>query len=244
MTILAVEGLTKRYGSQLVNDDVTFSLQAATVLGVVGPNGAGKSTLLDLISGAVPADRGVVRLAGEDVSGAAASGRCRLGIGRTYQIPRPFSGLTVFENVLVAADAGAGLRGRHAAAAAVDALRRSGLLGTANQRAGALPLLDRKRLELARALATSPRLLLLDEIGGGLTDPELHVLIELIRTLRDERITVIWIEHIVHALLRVVDRLLCLAYGRILADGPPREVLASKAVRDVYLGEDFPEAEL
>jgi branched-chain amino acid transport system ATP-binding protein len=239
VTILAVEGLTKRYGSQVVNDDVTFSLEAETVLGIVGPNGAGKSTLLNLVSGVVRPDRGVVRFAGDDVSRAPASTRARLGIGRTYQIPRPFGGLTVFENVLVAASAGAGLRGRPAQEAAAGALARAGLVAKANRKAGALLLLDRKRLELARALATSPKLLLLDEIGGGLTEPELHVLVELIQTLRSEQITVIWIEHIVHALLRVVDRLLCLTYGRVLADGRPREVLASKAVRDVYLGEDF-----
>lgn len=239
--LLQVEGLGKRFGSVVVNDDLSFDLHADAALGVVGPNGAGKSTMLNLLSGTVPADQGVVRFAGRDLTGVSADERCRRGIGRTYQIPRPFGGLTVFENVLAAATAGAGLRGSAAHTAAVAALSRTGLLDRANQHASALMLLDRKRLEVARALATAPRLILLDEVGGGLTEPELVVLVELVKDLRTEGVAVIWIEHIVHALLQVVDRLLCLSYGKVLAIGAPAEVMASQEVRNVYLGEAFPD---
>ena len=239
--LLEVEGLGKRFGSLIVNDDISFDLGADEALGVVGPNGAGKSTMLNLLSGTVQADHGVVRFAGRDLAGVPASERCREGLGRTYQVPRPFGGLSVFENVLAAASAGAGLRGSVAHTAAVGALTRAGLLDRANQQAATLMLLDRKRLEVARALATSPRLILLDEVGGGLTEPELVVLIELVKDLRAGGVAVIWIEHIVHALLQVVDQLLCLSYGRVLAYGEPAEVMASKEVRNVYLGESFPD---
>jgi len=237
--LLEVDGLGKRFGSLVVTDDVSFTLDADAALGVVGPNGAGKSTMLNLLSGTVPADRGNVRFQGQDVTALPASERCRLGIGRTYQIPRPFVGMSVFENVLVAATAGAGLRSHAAHTAAVRALDRAGISRVANERAGNLLLLDRKRLELARALATGPRLVLLDEIGGGLTDAELKILVATVQQLRSEGIAVIWIEHIVHALLQVVDRLLCLTYGRVLVYGTPAEVMSSKAVQDVYLGTEL-----
>ncbi|RSM40843.1 ABC transporter ATP-binding protein [Actinoplanes sp. ATCC 53533] len=237
--LLEVDGLGKRFGSLVVTDDVSFTLDADAALGVVGPNGAGKSTMLNLLSGTVPADRGNVHFQGQDVTALPASERCRLGIGRTYQIPRPFVGMSVFENVLVAATAGAGLRSHAAHAAAVRALDRAGISRVANERAGNLLLLDRKRLELARALATGPRLVLLDEIGGGLTDAELKILVATVQQLRSEGIAVIWIEHIVHALLQVVDRLLCLTYGRVLVYGTPAEVMSSKAVQDVYLGTEL-----
>ncbi len=237
--LLEVDGLGKRFGSLVVTDDISFTLDADAALGVVGPNGAGKSTMLNLLSGTVPADRGNLRFQGRDVTTLPASERCRLGIGRTFQIPCPFGDMSVFENVLVAANAGAGLRGHAAHTAAVRALDRAGIGRVANERAGTLLLLDRKRLELARALATGPRLVLLDEIGGGLTEAELKVLVATIQQLRSEGIAVIWIEHIVHALLQVVDRLLCLTYGRVLAYGAPAEVMSSKAVQDVYLGTEL-----
>jgi branched-chain amino acid transport system ATP-binding protein len=179
-----------------------------------------------------------VRFAGGDVTALRADRRCRAGIGRTAQVPRPYSGMTVFENVLVGAVFGAGSGSREKAALdpALAALDRVGLIDRANVVAGSLALLDRKRLELARALATQPRLLLLDEIAGGLTEAEVGQLVDTIRAIRAQGVAVIWIEHIVHALLAVVDRLVAMSFGRVIAEGEPREVMASRAVQDVYLG--------
>jgi branched-chain amino acid transport system ATP-binding protein len=187
-------------------------------------------------------DSGRVLFDGVDISALRPSQRCRAGIGRSYQIPHPFAGMTVFENVLVGATFGAGVGEAAATPHAFEVLERTGLLAKANWLAGALPLLDRKRLELARALATRPRLLLLDEIGGGLTEHEVHALIETIRAIRAEGVTIVWIEHIVHALLAVVDRLVALNFGRLLVDGEPHAVMADPAVREIYLGIDLDEA--
>jgi branched-chain amino acid transport system ATP-binding protein len=240
--VVEVANAAKWFGSLVVIDDLSFRLEAGEALGVVGPNGAGKTTLLNLVAGDLRPNRGRIHLGGRDVTRLAAHARCRLGIGRTAQVPRPFTGLTVFENVLVGATFGVG-RGRARDGAgrdelAVDALARTGLLAKANMTAGALTLLDRKRLELARALATRPTILLLDEIAGGLTEAEVLELVATIRELRSGGLSIIWIEHIVHALLSVVDRILAMDYGRKLIEGDPHEVMASKEVRDVYLGTD------
>jgi branched-chain amino acid transport system ATP-binding protein len=234
--LLEVTGVGKRFGKLTVLHDVSFSLAPGEALGVVGPNGAGKSTLLNVVAGVLPADGGRVVLDGEDVTRTGAAARCRSGIGRSYQVPRPFGGMTVFENALVAASFGAGLRGRAAADAAYAALVTAGLDGQADTTAGTLRLLDRKRLELARALATNPRLVLLDEIAGGLTEAEVPALVETVRQLGREGVAVVWIEHVVHALVAVVTRLMCLTYGEVLAVGDPHEVLADPQVVEVYLG--------
>lgn len=234
--VLDVRGLTRAFGGLTVVDDVSFAVPAGRALGVVGPNGAGKTTLLTLLDGGLTPGSGRVELAGRDVTRVSAARRCRLGIGRTYQTPRPFVGMTVFENVLVGAVHGAGLRTSQAHDAAGDALVRTGLADRANTPAADLRLLDRKRLELARALACRPRLLLLDEIAGGLTDAELPELIGIVREVRDGGTAVIWIEHIVHALVSVVDEMLCLASGAVIAFGDPADVLADARVREVYLG--------
>ncbi|MEP9384265.1 ABC transporter ATP-binding protein [Nocardioides sp. KR10-350] len=234
--LLQADGIAKRFGQVVTARSVSFRVDAGEALGIVGPNGAGKSTLLNLITGTLRVDGGRIRLDGEDVTRLPAARRTERGIGRTFQVPRPFEGLTVFENVLVGASFGAGKHGRDAAEQAWEALGTAGLTPLANTRAGALRLLDRKRLELARALATQPRLLLLDEIAGGLTEQELPALIETIARIRDNGTGVIWIEHIVHALLQVVDRLMCLAQGDVVASGDPHEVMASEAVAAVYLG--------
>ncbi len=236
--MLAARDLRKRYGKLVVLDGVGFELAEREVLGVVGPNGAGKSTLLNLLSGVTPPDGGSVHLGGQDVTRVSAASRCRRGIGRSYQVPRPFGDMTVFENVLVAARFGAGLREAAARRAALDALDRAGLASRANDSAGGLRLLDRKRLELARALGTGPTVVLLDEIAGGLTEHELPDLVETIRGLRDSGMSIIWIEHVVHALLAVADRLICLTYGRVVAEGDPAVVMASPAVQESYLGSD------
>jgi branched-chain amino acid transport system ATP-binding protein len=234
--MLEVRELSKRFGKVVTADRISFSIEKGAALGVVGPNGAGKTTLLSMISGVLPSDAGTIRFDGRDLGGEPAGRRAGLGISRTFQIPRPFVDMTVFENVLVAAAYGGGRRGQARHDTAAGALEITGLRRLANEQAGRLRLLDRKRLELARALATGPRLLLLDEIAGGLTEKELPPLIELIRVLGEQGVTIIWIEHIVHALLAVVDELMCLAFGKILAIGEPRTVMSSPEVIDSYLG--------
>ena len=234
--LLDLRGLCKRFAALVVIDDLTVSLAAGEVLGVVGPNGAGKSTLFNLIDGQLRPDAGQVLLQGIDITRLSSPKRCIAGIGRTYQVPQPFVGMTAFENVLVGATHGQRAGRRAAYEASVEALRTAGILERANVLAGDLGLLDLKRLELARALATGPRLLLLDEVAGGLTEPEVRDLVETIRGLRARGIAVIWIEHIVHALLSIVDRLLCLTSGRVLMEGDPAAVMASPQVQDVYLG--------
>jgi branched-chain amino acid transport system ATP-binding protein len=209
-------------------------------IGVIGPNGAGKTTALSVMAGRLRPDRGRVVFDGRDVTALRAPARCRAGIALTHQIPHPFEAMTVFENALVGATYGGGRTERDAYAGCMDALERSGLAARANTRAGALPLLDRKRLELARALATRPRVLLLDEIAGGLTEPEVLALVEVIRDVRAEGVAIVWIEHIVHALRSVVDRLVAIDFGRSVMDGPPEAVIASPDVRRVYLGIDVP----
>jgi branched-chain amino acid transport system ATP-binding protein len=234
--LLELDQVTKRFGRVVIAENLSFAVEPGATVGIVGPNGAGKTSLFGLISGDLSPGAGTVSFAGRPVTKLDAATRCRLGIGRTYQVPRPFGRMTVFENALVAATHAAGLRGRAADGAAYAALERTGLSDSANERAERLGLLSRKRLELARALAGGPKLLLLDEVAGGLTEPEVLELVEIIRGLRADGVTVVWIEHVVHALTRSVDRLVCLAQGRILADGEPHAVLADPAVREVYFG--------
>jgi len=237
--ILEVSGLSKRFGKVVTAQDITFAVNRGSALGIVGPNGAGKSTLLSLITGVLPEDAGTIIFDGRDITGVSAGKRSEMGIARSFQIPRPFVDMTVFENVYVGAAFGGASHGQAGYNRAAEALDIAGLSDLANVPAGQLRLLDRKRLELARALATDPSLILLDEIAGGLTEKELPPLIEMIRNLRDSGVTVIWIEHIVHALLAVVDELMCLAFGQILASGDPREVMQSPEVIEVYLGSTF-----
>jgi branched-chain amino acid transport system ATP-binding protein len=236
---LEVRGLDKRFGALRVIDDLSFAVDDEA-LGIVGPNGAGKTTLLNLVAGELRADAGQVWFEGRDITGLSSTRRAKAGIARTAQVPRPFEGLTVFENVLVGALYAARLGRRAGAQLAGESLERTGMGGFANERAGSLRLLDRKRLELARALATRPRVLLLDEIAGGLSESEMLVLIDLIRSIRADGVVVVWIEHIVHALLAVVDRLLAIETGRKLIEGNPHEVMTSNEVRSIYLGDAEP----
>jgi branched-chain amino acid transport system ATP-binding protein len=234
--LLALDRLSKRFGRVVIADELSLSIRPGDIVGIVGPNGAGKTSLFGLISGDLTPDSGRVWLAGETVTRLDAAARCRRGIGRTYQVPRPFGDMTVFENVLVAAQQGARLRQRPSYSVAAAVLERTGLTGSANSPAERLGLLQRKRLELARALASRPRLLLLDEVAGGLTDPEVAQLVEIVLATRAEGVAVIWIEHVVRALTASVDRLICLAGGSFVGDGKPAEVLAEPAVREVFLG--------
>lgn len=234
--LLEVAGLRKQFGRLRVLEDVSLTVTSGQALGVIGPNGAGKTTLLNLISGVLHPDAGTIAFGGRDMTRTGPADRARAGMGRSYQVPRPFTDMTVLQNVLVAATFAARPRRPDTTALAVETLERTGLIDLANEPAGALRLLDRKRLELARALATAPRLVLLDEIAGGLTDQELPTLVDTVTALRDAGLAVVWIEHIVHALLAVVDRLLCLTYGEVLAVGEPRDVISSERVVTAYLG--------
>jgi branched-chain amino acid transport system ATP-binding protein len=239
MASLELEGVSKAYGALKVIDDLSVRLDAGEALGVVGPNGAGKTTMLQLAAGQLRPDAGRVRLEGRDVTDLPTRTRCQLGVAFTHQVPRPFVGMTVYENVLVGATFGRGAgEDGDAHQASLAALETVGLTGRANRLAGTLPLLELKRLELARALATGPRVLLLDEIAGGLTEAEVHQLVATIRRLRGAGVSIVWIEHIVHALLSVVDRIVAINFGRKLIEGDPRMVMASPEVRDVYLGSE------
>ncbi len=234
--LLRLNQVSKRYGALQVTDKLSFSLAEGEALGVLGPNGAGKSTMFNLITGDVRPDAGQVFYGGHDITALAPSARCRKGIGRSYQVPHPLAGMTVFENLVVGAMYGAGLDEDEAYAHCVGVLDRTGLAHRANQLAGTLTLLDRKRLELARALSTRPRLLLLDEIAGGLTDQEAGALVDTIRAIRADGVSIVWIEHVVHALMAVVDRLIVINFGALLTEGHPETVMASREVCEVYMG--------
>ena len=236
MTQLQVEDVRQQFGALTVLNGITVAVPPGQALGVVGPNGAGKTTLLDIVAGGRRPTGGQVRLAGQDVTTSSAAHRTRLGLGRTYQVPRPFTSMTVFENALVAAARGAGLRRQAAYQAAYAALRRAGLAAKADVAAHRLTLLERKRLELARALATQPSVLLLDEIAGGLTEPETDALIGTIREVHAAGTTIVWVEHIMRALTQVVQRVVCLADGRLLFDGTPQDMLRDEQVQRAYLG--------
>lgn len=235
--LLTIEGLNKSFGVKVI-DDLSLSVRTGDAVGIVGPNGAGKTTMLNLIAGDLFPDTGRVVYEGSDITTLSSRHRCRSGIGRTSQIPRPFEGMTVFENVLVGATFGGRTPRREPDAVQVvtQALDRAGMLDDANTRAGTLPLLKRKRLELARALATEPKILLLDEIAGGLVEHEVHELVETIRGIHADGITIVWIEHIVHALLAVVDRIMAMSFGQKIAEGDPETVMSSPVVQEVYMG--------
>ncbi len=234
--ILKLDNLTRSFGSLKAVDGVQLEVAAGEAVGIIGPNGAGKSTLFNLITGLQKPDTGSIRFDGQDITHAPPRARCIAGIGRSFQIPRPFENLTVFENLLVAAIHGRKQREAQVVDACGEILERAGLIGLANRRAGTLNLLGRKRLELARALASAPRLLLLDEIAGGLTEAECAELVQLIRHIQKSGMTIVWIEHIVHALLAVVSRLVVLNFGRKIVEGEPRAVMASDEVREIYMG--------
>lgn len=236
--LLELRNLNKSFGAVVVADDVTLDVPDGEALGIIGPNGAGKSSLFNLITGNLKPDAGTVSLDGADISKMPIRKRVLSGIGRSYQIPHPFEQMTVFENVSVAACFGTGHSEKLSKDHTVDVLYRTGLLPKANLPAGVLSLLERKRLEMARALATKPRLLLLDEIAGGLTEAECHDLVGTITNIHAEGTAIVWIEHVTHALLAVVNRLVAIDFGKIIAQGRPQQVMASDAVQRIYLGVD------
>jgi branched-chain amino acid transport system ATP-binding protein len=234
--VIRLECVSKSFGALKVIDGLSLELGAGEALGIIGPNGAGKSTLFNLITGDVPPSGGRIFFEGREITRLSAPARCRLGIGRTYQIPHPFSGMTVFENLLVAAAFGASLPESACHEHCVDILEHTGLLAKANVAAATLTLLERKRLELARAMATRPKVLLLDEIAGGLTESECVALVALIKELHRSSVSIIWIEHIMHALVAAVERLVVLDFGRCIAEGEPASVIKNPAVQQVYMG--------
>jgi len=236
MPILQLNDVSKSFGALKVADAVTFDLSEGEALGIIGPNGAGKSTMFNLIAGNLVADTGTIRFSGNDITRTPPMVRCTAGIGRTFQIPQPFEKLTVFENLLVAAAFGSRKREAEVSDRCADILVETGLADRANQPAGSLGLLQRKRLELARALATDPKILLLDEIAGGLTEAECHALVETIRGVHRSGMSIIWIEHVLHALNAVVERLLVLNFGKVIGIGEPQAIMASREVREIYLG--------
>ena len=235
-SILTLEQISKRFGAVVVADNIDLTLLRGEALGIIGPNGAGKTTLFGIITGAVPPDSGRIVFEGHDITRMKPEHRCRMGLARSFQIPQPFGGMTVFENLVVAAAFG----GNHAESEVYEdcagLLRRCGLADKANRSAGSLTLLDRKRLELARALATGPRVLLLDEVAGGLVERETAALVDLINQVRATGVSIIWIEHIVHALFAVVDRLVVLHGGALIAEGDPEEVIQRPQVNEIYMG--------
>lgn len=234
--LLRVDNVSKSYGTLKVTRDVSFSVEEGQTLGILGPNGAGKTTLFNLISGDVRVDSGCITFAGRNVSNLRPHQRCRAGVGRSYQVPHPFGNMTVFENLVTAACFGAQVSERQAWDMAAEILDKTGLLPQANRPAASLTLLNRKRLELARALATKPRLLLLDEIAGGLTEHEAAELVAELKRIKGEGTTMIWIEHVVHALMSIADRLLVINFGEKLAEGEPEAVMNNPDVRRVYMG--------
>ena len=234
--LLTARDVSKSFGAFKVLHEVSFDVHRGEVLGILGPNGAGKTTLFNMISGDLKASGGEIRLMGQPLGSAPPYRRCQMGIGRTYQIPRPYAGMTAFENLLVAATFGGGRSESEAYAFCADILEQCELGARANTKAGGLTLLDRKRLELARALASDPKLLLLDEIAGGLTEEESKALVALVARIRDQGVTIVWIEHVLHALLAVADRLMVLNFGEKITEGPPQTVINDPEVKRVYMG--------
>ena len=234
--ILKLDNLTRSFGSLRAVDGISLEIVRGEALGIIGPNGAGKSTLFNLITGLLRPDAGEIAFDGRDITRAPPRARCIAGIGRSFQIPHPFENLTVFENLLVAAVHGRRRREREVVDACGEILERIGLIAVANRRAGTLNLLGRKRLELARALAGAPQLLLLDEIAGGLTEAECAELVALVKDINKSGMTIVWVEHIVHVLVAVVSRLVVLNFGRKIVEGEPRAVMASAEVREIYMG--------
>lgn len=236
MPILELNGVSKSFGALVVAEDIGFSVEPGEALGIIGPNGAGKSTLFNLINGNLSVARGSIRFDGRDVTHTPPMQRCFAGMGRTFQIPQPFERLTVYENLLVAGAFGAQATESKISDLCAEILVETGLIAKANRPAGSLTLLERKRLELARALATQPKLLLLDEIAGGLTEGECRQLVATIKRVHQRGIAIIWIEHVLHALTAVVQCILVLNFGRVIGIGEPEAIMASSEVREIYLG--------
>jgi len=238
VNLLAVEGVSKSFGGLAAVQRVSFTLAEGELLALIGPNGAGKSTLFHVISGFLAPDEGAVRYAGESLVGLRPHDICQRGMVRTFQITRPFNRLTVLENVLVGALERVAHR-RQAVTIAEEVLALTGLAEKAGQLGHSLTLPDRKRLELARALATGPKVLLLDEVMAGLNPTETTRLIDLIRTIHGRGVTILLIEHVMRAVMALSQRILVLNYGELIAEGTPQTVVRNPKVIEAYLGEGY-----
>jgi branched-chain amino acid transport system ATP-binding protein len=225
--VLEIKNLSKAFGAVVVADELSFSLSEGEALGVIGPNGAGKTSVFNLITGTLRQDFGYILFEGNNIENEHPSKRCHKGLCRSFQIPQPFGGLSVFENTFVAATQGAQLNTLKANSICIEILEQTGLISKANDLASSLTLLERKRLELARSLSAKPKVLLLDEIAGGLTENECLSLVKTINEIKKSGVSIIWIEHIVHALLSVVDRLIVINFGKKIADGNQIETMKS-----------------
>jgi branched-chain amino acid transport system ATP-binding protein len=236
VSLLRVSGLTKRFGGVVANHNISFTVRPGELLGVIGPNGAGKSTLFDLITGFAPADAGTVEIDGRDVTHLRPDQICRLGVGRTFQKLRPFHGMTALENVMIGAFRGTA-DVNAARQAAREALDRVGLSDRAAAHARGLSTGQRKRLELARALATQPRLLLLDEVTGGVDPGAIPGLVALVRELHARGLALVVIEHNMRVIMEISQRIVALALGEVIADAPPADIVRNPRVIDAYLGQ-------
>lgn len=234
--MLSFKNVQAGYGRVQILNGLSFEVQKGEVYGIIGPNGCGKTTMFNALIGLNTIYSGEIIFDGVNITKKSANIRCRMGIGRTYQIPRPFEGMSVFENVLVAAVHGGGHSEKTGRKVCHDALNLTGLYEKRETRAGELTLLDRKRLEIARALGTEPKLLLLDEVAAGLTEAEVEEIMKMVGDLKAGGYTIIWIEHVIQTMARATDRLMCMSDGSALLIGDPLEVMNSKLVEDVYLG--------
>lgn len=233
---LQLKNVSKAFGAVTVADDLSFAVKTGEALGVIGPNGAGKTSMFNLITGTLAPNAGQIIFDGTDITRHSAAKRCRAGMARSFQVPQPFSGMTVFENAMIAATQAGGMHGKEAEDYCLRILDQTELLDRANTVAGGLTLLGRKRLELTRALCAKPKLLMLDEIAGGLTEAECTSLVQTIKDIHANGVTIIWIEHVVHALMAVVDKLMVIDFGSKIAEGAPREIMNSPEVQQIYLG--------
>ena len=236
--ILSVENLSISFGSNTVLNGLSFSVRENEVLGVIGPNGAGKTVLLNILTGILKPDAGSIVYKDRDITKATIVERTRLGIGRTFQVPRAFEAMSVYENVMVGGVYGRLYTEKEAGVKADSILSSIGLMEKRDLLAGSLGLLDRKRLEIGVALASEPDLLLIDEAAGGLTESEVISILEIVRDAQRNGLSVVWIEHVLQTMIEGTDRTLCLAEGRSIICGLPQEVMESPAVQAVYLGDE------
>ena len=235
-TILSFKNVNAGYGRVQILNDLSFEVKKGEVYGVIGPNGCGKTTMFNALIGLIIPTQGEIIFDGKNITKMKASARCQMGIGRTYQVPRPFEGMSVYENCLVAAVHGAGHSEKEGRRVALEALKLTDLYDKREVRAGELTLLDRKRMEIARALGTEPKLLLLDEVAAGLTEAEVQDVMKMVANLKAAGYSIIWIEHVIQTMVESTDTLLCMSQGHNLIVGNPREVMNSKLVEEVYLG--------
>jgi len=237
-SVLSAQDLAISFGSNHVLKSVSFEVGQPEILGVIGPNGAGKTVLLNILTGILKPNSGTVHFMGRDIANIKITERVRIGLGRTFQIPRSFENMSTYENILVGGVYGDNIKEKEAGRQAVEIAERIGLSSHINTMAGRLGLLDRKRLEIGIALASRPKLLMLDEVAGGLTESEIADIIKIVKDIKAQGISVIWIEHVLQTMIDGTDRVMCLAEGQNVITGLPQEVMQSKIVNDVYLGVD------